>query len=154
MQKAGKATIRKQERQVQALELRRKGNTYPQIAKALGIVQSTAFRLVHEALITTIQEPADAVRTLELQRLDFLTKKLETRISLGEDRAVNTLLKVMDHRAKLLGLYAPLTIQGPDGAALRFVVEVPTQAPTLADWQAQAAAVIDVTPQEPQEVAE
>ena len=44
--------------------------------------------------------------------------------------------------------------QGPDGAALRFVIEVPTQAPTLADWQAQAAAVIDVSPQEPQEVAE
>ena len=153
-QKAGVATIRKQERQVQALELRRKGNTYLQIAKALGVVTTTACRLVHEALITTIQEPADAVRTLELQRLDFLTKKLETRISSGEDRAIGTLLKVMDHRAKLLGLYAPLTIQGPDGAALRFVVEVPTQAPTLADWQAQAAAVIDVSPQEPQEVAE
>jgi len=151
-QQAGKATVRKQERQVQALELRRKGNTYLQIAKALGIVTSTACKLVREALVTTIQEPADAVRTLELQRLDFLTKKLEARISSGEDKAINTLLKVMDHRAKLLGLYAPLTIQGPDGGALRFVVEVPSQAPTLADWQAQAAAVIDVTPQEPQEV--
>lgn len=148
-QKAGKATLRSQERQVKALELRRGGATYAQIAKALGMASvGHVHKLVQDALISTIREPAEAVRALEVERLDFLTKKLEKRVNAGEDKAINTLLKVMDHRAKILGLYAPITIQGPDGGAVRFVVEVPTQAPTLADWQAQAAAVIDVTPQE------
>ena len=147
-QKVNRATLRSQDRQVQALDLRRTGATYLQIAKALGVVKGSAYRLVQEALVTTLREPAEAVRALELERLDLLTRKLESRISAGDDKAINTLLKVMDHRAKLLGLYAPVTIQGPDGTAVRFVVEVPTPAPTLSEWQAQAAQVIDITPQE------
>ena len=143
-QKVNRATIRSQDRQVHALELRRTGATYLQIAQALGVVKGSAYRLVQEALVTTLREPAEAVRALELERLDLLTRKLETRISTGDDKAINTLLKVMDHRAKLLGLYAPVMVQGPDGTALRFVVEVPTPASSISDWQAQAAAVIDV----------
>ena len=142
-QKAGPKALRTHERQLQALDLRRKGGTYAQIAQTMGVVKATAFNLVQEALITTIQEPSDAVRALEMERLDFLTQKLEARIQAGEDKAINTLLKVMDHRARLLGLFAPVTIQGPDGEAIKFVVEIPAKAPTLADWQAQAAAVID-----------
>ena len=144
-QKVNRATLRSQDRQVRALELRRTGATYVQIATALGVVKGSAYRLVQEALVTTLREPAEAVRALELERLDLLTRKLETRISTGDEKAINTLLKVMDHRARLLGLYAPLTVQGPDGAALRFVVEVPTPVPSISEWQAQAAAVIDVT---------
>jgi len=146
---ASKATVQKQARQVQALKLRQAGLHYYQIAQKMGVVTSTAFRLVTEALVATIQEPADAVRALEMERLDRLTQVLEKRIKDGkDDKAISSYMKVMDHRAKILGLYAPVTIQGPDGAPLRFVVELPPQAPTLADWQAQAAAVIDVTPQE------
>lgn len=105
LQKAGKRTLRKQENQVKALELRRKGNTYLAIAKALGISPAGAHGLVQAALLATIQEPSEAVRVLELERLDFLTKKLEKRINSGEDKAINTFLKVMDHRARLLGLF-------------------------------------------------
>lgn len=106
LQKAGKATLRSQERQVKALELRRGGATYAQIAKALGMRSvGHVHQLVQDALISTLREPAEAVRILELERLDFLTKKLEKRIKAGEDKAINTFLKVMDHRARLLGLF-------------------------------------------------
>ena len=143
-QKAGKKALMTLDRQVKALELRRAGLTYLEISKKMGLVKATVWNLVQDALISTIKEPADAVRALELERLDFITRKLEKRVNDGEDKAINTLLKVMDHRARILGLFAPVTIQGPDGAAVRFVVEIPSQAPTLADWQLQAAAVIDV----------
>jgi len=36
-----------------------------------------------------------------------------------DDKAISSYMKVMDHRAKLLGLYAPVMVQGPDGTALR-----------------------------------
>lgn len=105
LQRAGKATVRHQERQVKALELRRKGETYQAIANALGVTRGCAHGLVQGALVDTLREPAEAVRALELERLDFLSQKLETRIKAGEDKAINTLLRVMDHRARLLGLY-------------------------------------------------
>ena len=148
-QKANTATIRSQERQVKALELRRTGATYGQIASKLTISLSTAHKLVQTALIATIREPAEAVRALELERLDSLTRTLERRIKEDDhdDKAISAILKVMTHRAAITGILAPVTIQGPDGTALRFVVEVPTQAPTLAEWQALASAVIDVHPQ-------
>ena len=143
-QKVNRATIRSQDRQVQALELRRTGATYLQIAHALGVAKGSAYRLVAEALVTTLREPAEAVRALELDRLDLLTRKLEPRVNAGDDRAMNTMLKVMDHRAKLLGLYAPVVVASPDGGPVRFVVEVPAPALSVSDWQAQAASVIDV----------
>jgi hypothetical protein len=143
-QKVNRATLRSQKRQAQALELRRTGATYLQIAQALGVAKGSAYRLVAEALVSTLREPAEAVRALELERLDLLTRKLEPRINAGDDKAMNTMLKVMDHRAKLLGLFAPVVVTSPDGGPVRFVVEVPAQAQTLTDWQAQALSVIDV----------
>ena len=145
-QKAGRDTLRCQERQVHALDLRRGGASYAAIGRALGVAEGSAWKLVQKALMTTLQEPAEAVRGLELNRLDHWLAKLQERIDEGDDRAITTALKITEQRAKLLGLYAPVVVQSPDGAPVRFVVEVPIQASTLADWQAQAARVIDVKP--------
>jgi hypothetical protein len=146
MQKAGPRALKSLEHKAKALELRRAGLTYDQIGKQLGLVKVHAWRLVQAALISTLQEPADAVRALEVERLDALWVKWFPRAQKHDKDAAGVCLKIMERRARLLGLDAPVTLQGPDGAPVRFVVEVPVPAPSVEAWQAQAAAVIDATP--------
>ena len=146
IKKAAKSSLRTYQRQAEALELRLSGLTFPEISKKMGLVKGTVWKLVHDAMASTLRESSDAVRAMELDRLDRLTKILDKRIQNGyDDKAISSYMKVMDHRAKLLGLYAPVTLQGPDGEAIRFVVELPAKAPSLAEWKAQAAQIIDVS---------
>lgn len=94
-----------------ALELRHAGSTYPQIAQAMQCAQSTAHEYVQAALLETIQEPADAVRELELSRLDTMLKALWQTVlggSPSEKRlAIDRCLAIQDRRARYLGLDAP-----------------------------------------------
>lgn len=94
-----------------ALELRHSGATYPQIAQAMQCAQSTAHEYVQAALRETIQEPADAVRELELARLDVMLKALWQTVLNGSPsekrNAVDRCLAIQDRRARYLGLDAP-----------------------------------------------
>lgn len=66
------------ERDAQACRLRTRGESYDQIARALGFRdRSGARRAVQRALVVTRQEPADELRALELERLDDLTRHLQ-----------------------------------------------------------------------------
>lgn len=99
------------ERTLQALQLRASGATYDQIALALGYAnRSCAFQAVQRGLRMTLREPADQVRDLELQRLDRLQAALWARAIKGGYRAIETILKLMDRRAKLMGLDAPTRV--------------------------------------------
>ena len=106
------------DRQRQALELRRAGVSYRQIADHLGYAgPSGAHRAVASALKETLQEPADALRDLEAQRLDALQRALWPAASAGDVPAVRAMLSVMERRAKLLGLDSPQRneLSGPNG---------------------------------------
>jgi hypothetical protein len=82
---------------------------YAEIAKQLGLSSpGNAYRIVKNALKATYREPADDVRKLELERLDRLTMALWKRAQSGEAEAIDRVLKLMDRRAKLLGLDAPV----------------------------------------------
>ncbi len=135
------------EMQVQALELRKQGLTYAEIGTRIGRSDKTALELVRAALLDTLQEPSAEVRALELRRLDGLWRRLQPKIKKGDLKAFEVALKIMARRAAFLGLDAPVTVQGPDGAPVRFVVECPPQAATIGDWQATAAQVLDVKPE-------
>lgn len=111
-----------------AAQLRARSWTYQQIADELGISQSAAHDAVQRVLAATVAEPADAVRKLELERLDRMAQEVEAvlkrrhvTVSNGkvvqldgeviEDdgpilQAVDRLLKIQERRAKLLGLDA------------------------------------------------
>lgn len=121
------------ERDAQAVELRRRGLTYRQIAAQMDVrSQKTAYEAVQRGLADAIQEPADEVRQLELDRLDeyqrHALKVLATphfHVSQGvvvvhpatdepmpDDApvlaALDRLLKISERRARLLGLDAPV----------------------------------------------
>lgn len=130
-----KPSVRRQlnavDKQVRALELRKAGKTLEQIANELGYAsKSGAAKALSVALQKTIQEPADELRTLESQRLDALLHSLWPNALSGDTRAIDTCLRVMDRRAKLLGLDAPAKLEhtGEDGGPLNITITRVTKA--------------------------
>ena len=96
------------DRQLKALTLRKAGAGYQAIADALGYKDHTgAWRAVKSALKRTLQEPADELRTLELARLDDMAKAIAPHVAAGNLTAIDRNLKIMERRARLVGLDAP-----------------------------------------------
>ena len=95
---------------IKALELRRKGWSYPKIADELGVALSTAYRYVNNELERLANErhiEGEKVLDIELARLDRLTEAIMERCEDGSLDHIDTMMKLMDRRAKLLGLNAP-----------------------------------------------
>lgn len=109
------------DREVQALELRRAGYSYAEIARAMGLSgKDTVHNIVGRALERCVREPADAVVELETQRLDQLFKAVLPTALTGDPASVNSALRVMERRARLLGLDAPaqVHVQGESSSTL------------------------------------
>ena len=106
--------IRTTEKTLKALELRKRGLNYTQIGKKLGCNRSTACRYVLselENLADKCREEAVHVRDLELQRLDDLYLIAYRAIIDGNDLAgIDRCLRIMERRAKLLGLDPPAKV--------------------------------------------
>jgi transposase len=121
------------DREARAIELRRNGATYQQIADRLDVSVGGAHAAVKRALDRHISEAAPEVRKLELDRLDHLhvqallvlqREHVVTnggRIVLdGQGRplrddgptlsAIRTILQIQERRARLLGLDAPTKV--------------------------------------------
>lgn len=112
-EKASKRAIEARERQAKALEAKKAGLTYEQIAEKVGYADASgAYRAVEKALREMIREPAEHVRMLELARLDQLWMAYYRRAIEGQaPLIVDRLLRIMERRAKLLGLDAPMVVK-------------------------------------------
>lgn len=120
------------QRQLKALELRRAGETFEAIAEQLDYSgRGVAYRAVMAALRKTLQEPADEVRKLELERLDELLRSLWPKAQDGNQGAVDRILRIMQRRALLLGLDAPQAVDvtsGGESIGIReVIVELPRE---------------------------
>jgi transposase-like protein len=105
----GKKHMDAADRQRKALEARKAGATYDQIARQLDYASTaSAYKAVKVALRKTLQEPADELRTLELTRLDALLIPVWSQAMKGSLPAIDRAIRIMERRAKLLGLDAPL----------------------------------------------
>ena len=122
------------EKDIRALDLRRRGLSYPQIAAEMGCSLSGAHQSVQRALADSAREASEEVRQIEAQRLDDYMRALnrvllakhyvvsaatgkvavhpETGQPLLDDdpviRTVLALIRVSERRARLLGLDAPV----------------------------------------------
>ena len=106
--------IRTTEKTLKALELRKRGLNYTQIGEKLGCARSTACRYVLselENLADKCREEAVHVRDIELQRLDALYLKAWEAVEGGDLPAIDRCLRIMERRAKLLGLDAAEKIE-------------------------------------------
>ena len=96
------------EKERDALELRKSGLTFEQIARELSYSNGGgAYKAVTRALAATLQEPAAELRRLEVERLDSLLQGLWEKATAGDVQAVDRCLSIMERRSRLLGLDAP-----------------------------------------------
>jgi hypothetical protein len=97
------------ERARQALELRKAGVDYRTIAERLGYAHASgAYDAVKRALKALTKVPAEELRELECARLDAMLMGVWNAAKAGDDKAIQSVLRIMRRRADLLGLDAPL----------------------------------------------
>lgn len=112
------------EREKRAVELRKAGLDYRTIAHQLGFNDPKwAYRLVQRALDRTLREAGtEQIRDFEGDRLDKLQAAVWPRALQGDIPAVNAVLRIMERRARLFGLDAPVQVQATvetfDGSTL------------------------------------
>ena len=95
----------------QAIELRRQGYTLKRIGQVLGVSTQTAANYVNYCLRELVELTAAATeeyRQLELERLDALQAAIWNQAVSGNLFAIDRCVKLMERRAKLLGLDKPL----------------------------------------------
>ena len=108
--RGGEVATAELDRRISGLRIR--GWTYPDIAREVGVSVATAYRAVQRSLALIRAESAENAhewREMELQRLEVMWKSLSPRGEDGEWRIdkLDRSLKIMERRAKLLGLDAP-----------------------------------------------
>jgi hypothetical protein len=118
------------ERRLRAFELRKAGNSYRAIARVLGVNEATAYKDVMGRLreISALEETErEDVRRLELERLDALFHAHYEKAATGDTKDTLCVLRIMEHRADLLGLAAATKLADPQGQPLQFtlVIEKP-----------------------------
>ena len=99
------------ERLSKAIEMRKAGATYAFIAQQLGYAsESGAFYAVNQALQALnekINEDLTEMKRLERERLDRLMVTLWPKALEGHLATVDRILRIMERRARLMGLDAP-----------------------------------------------
>ncbi|MFF4248635.1 hypothetical protein ACFYY2_29780 [Streptomyces sp. NPDC001822] len=96
--------------QAACLELRLEGHSFRAIADQLGLSLGTAFTRVRDAISLEVNPLADELREIEVQRLDQYLARLAPKIRDGDDRAINTAVRISESRRRMLGLDRPVAI--------------------------------------------
>lgn len=109
----------------QALTLKKAGYGYQTIAQQCGYAsRGAAYNAVQRELARTLQAPSDAVRRLELERMEDLWRPLYAKAIKGDTWSTDRCLAIMERRARLLGLDTPPAESQP---AQMVIVAVPQQ---------------------------
>ncbi len=99
------------DREIKVLELRRAGLTWQRIAEQVGYADHTgAYAAYKRAIKRTQQQPADELREAEIDRLDRLQLAVWPKAMNGDNTSITTILRIMERRARLLGLDMPVKI--------------------------------------------
>ena len=124
------------------VDLRKQGYSYRDISKMVGIAPKTAYDHVQAELLE-MREKTDmdreSVRTLELERCDFMLRSLHRRIRTGDPMAIGAAIRVLERRAKYLGLDAPEksafvgTLLSPEEASKMSDTDISTRVKALID---------------------
>ena len=100
------------DKEIKVLELRRAGLTWQRIAEQTGYADHTgAYAAYKRAIKRTMQQPADELREQELDRVDRLQLAAWPNAMKGDTKSIMTIVKLMERRARLLGLDTPIKIE-------------------------------------------
>ena len=99
------------ERAARAFALRKAGLSYRDIGLELGVSHQLVYRDVQATIKMFLDEAREhhtQIMAIEAARLDDLQRVMWEQAAMGDRRAVDTVLKIMERRAKLLGLDTPV----------------------------------------------
>ena len=99
------------DKEVQIVELRKEGYVWREIATLVGMSTEGVYKAYNRAMVRTLRPATEELREMELERLDALQLTYWQPAVQGNLRAADFILKVIDKRAKLLGLDAPVKVQ-------------------------------------------
>lgn len=100
----GSSRIISQQKRRQALEYRKAGMTYAQIAEQIGYANASgAAKAVKKAFGEVIQEPVAELKAIQIERLNHMLLTLWAKVSTGDEVAINTSLRIMDKIDALMG---------------------------------------------------
>ncbi len=105
--KQAQAEIKRREQMAEALDYRRQGYTYAEIAEVMNISTTTAHTYVTTAIREIPEEVAADVRAMMVQRLDKMMVAAYEAFSEepGNMSLVDVVLRLDDRKARLLGIY-------------------------------------------------
>lgn len=119
-----------------AFNLRLAGMPYSQIGQHLGISAQRAHQIIKRHLdqsLERIRDMADRARTIELSRLDNLWVSMYQKAIQGDYAAVDRCLKIMEQRAKLTGINAPIEVKTTTTYEIVKPTEMPDELPPQTD---------------------
>ena len=115
------STIDAKLRAAKALEMRMEGMKFDDIAAELGFSgRQGAYDAVSRELKAITREPAEEVLRLDLERLDKMWGIHYLNAQAGDAMALSSCMRIMERRARLLGLDAPSKneVTGKDGSPI------------------------------------
>lgn len=89
------------------LELRLAGATLDAIGRTVGLHKSNVSRRIKDALADIPAAEADALRTLENERLDVMQMAIWKQVREGHHAAIDRAIRISERRSRLNGLDAP-----------------------------------------------
>ncbi len=115
------------------------GKSFDQIAEEAGYnSRQAAHDAVKRALDRIEREPADALVKLDLERLDVLWQIQYINAQAGDVQAMAACMKIMERRARLLGLDAPIKTDNKTEVSGKDGVLVIGQTMTPEEWELAA----------------
>jgi hypothetical protein len=99
-------------REAEVVKLRRGGLTWDLIAQKTGYADPSGAQTAYmRAAQRLVQDDIAAIRSMEMERLDIAQSAIWGQVLNGSLSAVTTLMRIMERRARLLGLDQPIKQQ-------------------------------------------
>jgi transposase len=121
--KNSKDNLLARQREREALTYRLGGMKLWEIAQKLGVTEAGVSKMLSRTLDATskeISEKAEELRAVQLERTEMMIRGLWSKAMVGDEKAVDTIRKLLERQARLLGIDAPerKEITGKDGEPL------------------------------------
>jgi hypothetical protein len=115
------------EKEQEVVKLRRGGLTWDLIGERVGLSPSGAQKAFDRSLARVVKDDIEAIRALETERLDLAQSAIWGKVLQGDNPSIANLLRIMERRARLLGIDQPIRQQIEvavyDGNAVRTELE-------------------------------
>jgi hypothetical protein len=132
--KTNKLVLAKLANLEQALDLRRSGHTFQQIADKLGYADAKGpCRLINEYIEKTKQQCEQKIEVLRgesLEKLDYYLRSLDVEIKAGNPKAVMAAVAIDKRKATLLGLDKPTQVEHSGTVKTYAVLDASPDCPT------------------------